>query len=250
MVKLLLLVASAIFPATASAYLPPAFYVYSHIAEQRAKAPNPSLQISVSRPMGSGTEEVLGTVTVPAWSSRPQGWPSLSLLFSGEPDSLIQSVVSFGIPVAKESDLLRARPDQVAAMKDPPKPFYKPDKRMGLKRYKQTYAWVHRENDKAVWIEKDTFLPLKVEGPCPEEVKELSWAKSGENKCELEFRNVYSLRRGTPQNSRITVWKDGNPVLFFSFDRVVSPKAGGAPALAADNKLPANISAIADSILH
>lgn len=250
MVKLFAVIASAVFPASASAYLPPAFYVYSHIADQRAKTPAPSLQISVSRPMGSGTEEVLGSITIPAWNPKPEGWPSLSLLFSGESDSLIQSVVSFGIPVAKESDLLRARADQVAAMKDPPKPFYKPDKRMGLKRYKQTYAWVHRENNRAVWVEKDTFLPLKIEGPCPEEVKELSWAKSGENKCELEFRNVYSLRRGTPQNSRITIWKDGSPVLFFSFDRAVPPKAGGVPALAAENKLPPNISAIADSILH
>jgi hypothetical protein len=250
MVKLFALIASAIFPATASAYLPPAFYIYTHIAEQRAKTPNPSLQISVSRPMGSGTEEVLGSLSLPAWEPQPQGWPSLSLLFSGDADSLIQSIVSFGIPVAKEADLLRAKPEQVAAMKDPPKPFYKIDKRMGLKRYKQTYAWVHRENNKAVWIEKDTFLPLKIEGPCPEEVVELSWAKSGENKCELEFRNVYSMRRGTPQNSRITVWKDGNPVLFFSFDRVVAPKAGGAPALTAETKLPANISAIANAILH
>lgn len=250
MVKLFALLASAIFSPSASAYLPPSFYIYTHIAEQRAKTPNPSLQISVSRPMGSGTEEVLGTISLPSWSPRAEGWPSLSLLFSGEAEALIQSVNSFGIPVTKESELLRAKPEQVAAMKDPPKPFYKPDKRMSLKRHRQTYAWVHHEKNRAIWLEKDTFLPLKIEGPCPAEVVELSWAKSGENKCELEFRNVYSLRRGSPQNSRLTVWKDGNPVLFFSFDRVVPPKAGGAPALTAETKLPANIAAIADSMLH
>jgi hypothetical protein len=247
MIKLLLW---ALAPSLVQAYLPPAFYVYNHIAEQRAKAPNPAVQISVSRPTGAGTEEVLGSLTVSHWSGRSKGWPALRLLFSGEGVALIQSVQAFGIPVAKESELLRARPEQFAAMKEAPKPFYKSDKRMSLKRYRQTYAWVHKEDDRSIWLEKDTFLPLKIEGPCPTEVTELGWAKSGDNLCELEFRNVYSLRRGTPQNSRLTIWKDGAPVLFFSFDRVLPPKSGGAPALAAESSLPANLAAIADTILH
>lgn len=238
------------FPGLAEAYLPPAFYVYGSISEPRAKVPLPSVQISVSRPSGSGTEEVLGSLTVANWRSVEGGWPALSLLFSGDSDQLIQSVVAFGIPVAKETDLLRAGKDQVSAMKEPPRPFYKSDKRMRLKRYRQSYAWVHKENAKSIWIEKDTFLPLKIQGPCPGAVTDLSWVKSGENVCELEFRNVYALRRGSPQNSKITLWKDGVPVLFFSFDRVVPPKSGGAPGLNAEHKVPPEIGAIADIILH
>lgn len=239
-----------LLPGAAQAYLPPSFYVYNHIAEQRAKVPTPSVQISVSRPMGSGTEQLLGTITIGSWQPRTGGWPALSLLFASDPEMLTRSVMAFGLPVAKEADLLRASKEQVAAMKEPPRPFYKVDKRMKLRRHRQTYAWVHKEGDRAVWVEKDTFLPLKVEGPCPPEVSTLEWAKAGENRCEIEFRNVGSLRRGTPQNSRITLWKDGAPVLFFSFDRVVPPKAGGVPALHSESKVPPEISSIADSILH
>lgn len=250
MTKLLALALFFFSPAAAQAYLPPAFYVYGSIAEQRAKAPAPSLQISISRPSAAGTEEVLGSMNIAGWRPTGGGWPSLSLLFTPESETLIQSVAAFGIPVAKETDLLRASKEQVAAMKEPPKPFYKTDKRMKLKRFRQTYAWVHQENDRAVWIEKDSFLPLKIEGPCPAPVKDLSWVKPGADLCELEFRNVYSLRKGTPQNSRITLWKDGAPILFFTFDRVVAPKAGGAPGLTAETKVAAEYSTIADIILH
>ena len=237
-------------PGRSEAYLPPAFHIYATIAEQRSKSATPSFQFSVSRPSAAGTEELLGTMNVAAWRAQENGWPSLSLLFASDAESLVQSVSIFGIPVAKEIDLLRASKEQVSAMKEPPRPFYKTDRRMSLKRFRQTYAWVHSEKNKSIWIEKDTFLPLKIQGPCPASVTDLPWVKPGENICELEFRNVYSLRRGSPQNSRITVWKDGAPVLFFTFDRVVLPKGNGAPGLAAESKLPAEIEAVAAIILH
>jgi hypothetical protein len=206
--------------------------------------------MSVARPSGSGTEEIMGSISLPSWRPMEGGWPALSLLFANNADSLIQSVVAFGIPVARETDLLRASREQIAAMKDPPHPYYKTDKRMGMKRHRQTYAWVHKEGEREVWVEKDSFLPLKIVGPCPESVLELGWVKSGENQCEVDFRNVTSLRRGNPQNSRVTVWKDGAPVLFFSFDRVVPPKSGGEPAIAAEMRVPPEVAAVAAIILH
>lgn len=234
----------------AHAYLPPAFYIYGHMAEQRGKAaPLPSVQVTVSRPAGAGTEETLGTYTLPAWGPDAGGWPSLSLLFASDGEALIRGITAYGIPVAKETDLLRASPQQIAAMKEAPRPFYRPDRRMGLKRYKQTYAWVHREGARSVWIEKDSYLPLKIEGPCPAGVSDLAWAKEGGgNVCELEFRNVLSVRRGTPQNSRLLLWKDGAPLLFLSFDRVTMNKtaATGAP----ESTLPANLQAIVSTLLH
>ncbi len=209
---------------TAQAYLPPAFYIYSHIAEERNKAPLPHLTITASKPMGAGTEEVIGTFSLSPWQKEKESWPSLSLLLQSDPEELIQSVAAFGIPVQKENELLRASKEQVTAMKEPPKPFYKVDKRMGLKRFRQTYAWVHKEGNKSIWIEKDTFFPLKIEAPCPTAVVELPWAKPGPNNCEVDFRNILSLRRGSPQNSKVTVWKDGSPVLYFTIDRVLSTK--------------------------
>jgi hypothetical protein len=215
-------------PYSAFAYLPPAFFVYSQIAEQRAKTQLPFLVITVSKPMGSDTEEVIGNFLLPPWQKEKGGWPTLSILLQGEAEELIQSVSQFGIPVQKETDLLRANKEQVSAMKAPPKPFYRLDKRMGLKRFRETYSWVHKEADRSIWIEKDSFFPLKIEGPCPNEVAELSWAKAGENKCEVDFRNILSLRRGTPQNSRITLWKDGQRVLFFTIDRMLNSKPSGS----------------------
>lgn len=211
-------------PNFAHAYLPPAFYIYTHIAEERSKAPLPHLVVTASKPMSAGTEEVIGTFLISPWQKEKDAWPSLSLLLQSDPEELIQSVISFGIPVQKEQELLRANKEQISAMKEPPKPFYRTDKRMSLKRLRQAYAWVHKENNKAVWIEKDTFFPLKIEAPCPEEVVELSWAKPGPNLCEVDFRNILSLRRGNPQNSRVTLWKDGSPVLHFTIDRVSNTK--------------------------
>lgn len=236
----------ALLPLRAQAYLPPAFYLYGQVAEQKAKTPSPALQLSVSRPLGAGTEETLGTISIPSWSPSQGGWPALSLLFTGDADGVIRSVESFGIPVTKEADLLRASREQAAAMKEAPRPFYKVDKLMGLKRYRQTYAWVHRKDDKAVWLEKDTFLPLKIQGPCPGGVADLPWAKGNSNLCELEFRQVSSLRRGNAQNARLALWKDDAPVLFFSFDRI-SPKSGAGDA---QSKLPPDIAGIAETLLH
>jgi hypothetical protein len=229
----------------AQAYLPPAFFIYSHIAEERAKAPLPHLIITASKPMGAGTEEVIGTFALSPWQKEKEAWPSLSLLLQSDPDELIQSVAAFGIPVQKENELLRATKEQVAAMKEPPKPFYKIDKRMGLKRFRQTYAWVHKDGNKSIWIEKDTFFPLKIEAPCPAEALDLPWAKPGPNNCEVDYRNILSLRRGTPQNSKVTLWKDGNPILYFTVDRVLNAKPTSTPS-----GVSAEIQSIANQILR
>ena len=246
-----LLAPLALASVSAHAYLPPSFYVYGRVAEQRGKdVALPGVQISVSRPLNSGTEETLGSITLPNWPATEGGWPSLSLLFAADKDQIVRAVNTFGIPVSRESELLRASREQIAGMKEAPRPFYRSDKRMGLKRYKQTYAWVHREGARAVWVEKDTFLPLKIEAPCPNQVGQLAWAKAGEGKCELEFRNIASVRRGSPQNSRMLLWKDGAPLLFFSFERVVAPKAGGSSSLSLQSTLPPGVQGIAEAVLH
>lgn len=232
----------------ARAYLPPAHYLYAKIAEQKAKTPVTSVTLTLARPLTAGTEEILGTYTTSNWKPTSGGWPSLSLLFEADNDALIRAVSAFGLTVPKESDLLRVGKDQLSGLKDPPRPFYRVDRTMSLQRSRQTYAWVHsnKESGKAVWVEKDSFLPLKISGPCPAAATTLAWAKSGENKCELEFRNLYALKRGNLQSTRLTLWKDGLPVLFFTFERV----AANRPTNAADQKLPVDVQEIAEIIFH
>ncbi len=243
------LLLSIFLPLSALAQLVPGFYLYTHMAEQRGKAALPALVLSVSRPQSSGTEETLGTLSLNNWKPRSDGWPTLSLLFANEPDFLISAVQSFGIAVAKEQELLRASREQVAAMKEPPRPFYKPDRAMSMKRLRKTYAWVHSSADKSksIWIERDTFLPLKIAAPCPEAVGDLSWAKSGDNQCEIEFRNISGLAQGRFQNARIALWKDGSPVLFFSFERISPARAGAAPT---ESKLSGTLQELAEVLLH
>lgn len=252
---LFLLLLSGLAATEAHAYLPPSFYVYGRIAEQREQKgkeqpPLPGVQISVSRPLDSGTEETLGSITLPSWPAMEGGWPSLTLLFANEKEQLIRAVNNFGVPVSKETELLRASREQIAGMKEAPRPFYRADKRMGLKRYKQSYSWVHREGARAVWVEKDSFLPLKIEAPCPPAAAQLAWAKAGEGRCEMEFRNIASVRRGNPQSSRMLLWKDGAPLLFFSFERVVTPKAGAASSLTLQSTLPPGVQGVAETVLH
>lgn len=234
---------------SAQAYLPPAFFLYSKVAESKVKAPvTTGVVLTIARPMSGGTEEALGTFSLTSWKGG--GWPTLSLIFEGNEEALIQSVVNYGIPVLKESELFRFDKEKAKAMKDPPRPFYKTDPHMSLKRTRQTYAWVHstKDGNKSVWLEKDTFLPLKIAGPCPNAVSNLGWAKSGDNHCEMEFRNLQALKRGNPQSARLTLWKDGVPVLFFSFDRVTSGKAPTPKT--GEDRLPSEVKEIAEFILN
>lgn len=240
--------------ANAYAYIPPAFFIYSKIVSQREQATQPSLVLNISKPGSGGTDELLGSVTLPSWSRQEGAWPVLSLLFAAKPDDLIAAVRSFGIPVSSEEDLLRVSKEQAAAMKEAPNPFYKVDATMGLKRSAHGYAWVHTKPDDrrvAIWIDKDTFFPLKITAPCPEEVPDLGWAKSGDDLCEIEFRNISGLLRGRAQGAKFILSKDGQPLLFYSFERVVFPSAGQKPALeASESRISDELRSINGALLH
>lgn len=238
-----------ILPGAAFAFLPPAFFIYSKLTEQKPKNTVTGVALTVARPQTAGTEEILGTLMIPEIKPVPGGWPTLSLIFGTEQQALIQAVTAFGITVIPESDLLRVEREKLIVMKDPPVPFYKPDRTMSLKRARQTYAWVHSnaESGRSVWIEKDSFLPLKIAAPCPAGAVALAWAKAGDNKCEVEFRNLYALRRGNFQNARLTLWKDGAPLLFFTFDKLASGKTKPPPS---DGRLAPEVKDIAEIILH
>lgn len=245
------LIALFFISAPAWAYLPPSFFIYSQVAEHRGKGAIPGAILTVSRPQPAGAEEILGTITLTGpVPEEGGGWPVFSLLFASDGAALIQAARAFGLSIPRETDLLRASKEQAAAMKEPPQPFYKTDPTVTLKRFRQTYAWVHSDKDiaRSIWVEKDTFLPLKVEAACPK--VELPWTKPGANRCAVEFRNVYSLRRGTVAGGRITLLKDDFPVLYFSFDRFTTAQNPGTLSVSADAKFAEEIRAVATSLFH
>jgi hypothetical protein len=203
----------------------------------------------VARPQVSGTEEILGSLNISNWQPESGTWPGLSLIFHSDTAEILRAVMAFGLTVTPEHDLLRVERARLYSMKEPPNPFYKTDPTMSLKRTRQTYAWVHSSTDgtRSIWVEKDGFLPLKIAAPCPEGAGSLAWAKAGDNKCELEFRNLYALRHGNLQSARMTLWKDGAPLLFFTFDRLATLKAKLPPS---DGKLPPDVASIVQTVLH
>lgn len=245
-VLLLSLVLSAPY---AHAFLPPAHFIYAKLGEQKTKVPITGVALTVARPQASGTEEILGTMTIPEIKPEKDGWPGLSLIFHPDAEAIIRSVTEFGLTVTPESELMRVERSKLALMKEPPDPFYKTDPTMSLKRTRQTYAWVHRNADgsRSVWVEKDSFLPLKIAAPCPTPAASLSWAKGGENKCELEYRNLFALRRGAYQNARMILWKDGAPLLFLTFDRLGTART---KLPSSDGKLPNEVKEIVETVLH
>jgi hypothetical protein len=158
-------------------------------------------------------------------------------------------VAAFGLVIQTEQELMRVERTKLSQMKEPPTPFYKTDETMSLRRARQTYAWVHsnKESGASLWVEKDSFLPLKISAPCPPQAMLLPWAKSGDNKCELEYRNLSALRRGNAQGTRMTLWKDGAPLLFLNFDRIGSAKTKLPPT---DEKISPELKTLVETILH
>jgi len=239
-----------VFTSSAQAYLPPAFFVYLKLVEPRAKLPVVTgVNLTIARPQGSGTEETLGTISISDWKNKSGGWPTLSLIFEGDQEALIRAVAGYGLTVLREPELLRIEKEKAMAMKEPPRPFYRTDPNMALKRTRQTYAWVHGNNEsgKSIWLEKDSFLPLKVSGPCPATAAGLGWAKAGANKCEVEFRNLHALKRGNFQSARLTFWKDGAPLLFLNFEKLTT---GKVQLPKSDDRLTPDVREIVETILH
>lgn len=248
MKMIFVLSAILLFSDTALAYLPPTFHFYEKISSSLEKNVPSSILLAVAKPLPGGLEEPLGTFAIPAFTTRAGGWPTLSILFLNDSEQLLAAVEKFGLPISREKDLLRATKEQAAAMKEPPRPFYFRDKFMFLKRFRNIYAWVHGAGPdlaKSIWVEKDTWTPIKISAPCPEKVESLSWLKAGANKCDLEFRNVSALRRGNYQSSKITLYRDGAPALIFSFDKVFyKPQSPG------ETTVPEEIRDIASLIFH
>ncbi len=233
----------------AYAYLPPAFFIYSKLGEQKTRTQITGALLTIARPQNAGTEEILGTLSLPEWRPVEGGWPGLSLIFHSDTESILRSVSAFGLTIYPESELMRVDREKLTALKEPPVPFYKPDPTMSLQRTRDTYAWVHSnaQTGESIWVEKDSFLPLKIAAPCPNGAAELAWAKSGPNKCELEFRNLTALRHGNLQNARMILWKDGAPLLFLTFDRLASAKT---KLPASDGKLSSELISLVETVLH
>ncbi|MCO5142439.1 MAG: hypothetical protein M9962_05045 [Oligoflexia bacterium] len=230
MKKILIAFYFLFFTLPAFAYIPPSYFIYNKIAGEK-ETPFPTIKLSVTKPAAGGTEETLGTITISSIVIEENRWPVLSILFPSTQAQLKNSIKAFGLNIPTEKDLLIVPENQISQAKDLPKKLYKNDENIKLKRYGKSYAWVHRnaENKKEIWIEKDSFLPLRVQGDCPKELEDVLAKIDLSEPCSFEFRNQYSLKRGRYQQAKIILIQKDVPLLYFNFDKITT------------NKSPANI---------
>ena len=239
----------------ARAYIPPAYFIYEQMAQPREKSSRYSYQIQVSKPVSpiSNMEENLITYVHEFPVPAEGGWPVLSLLFSSSSKEIETSVEKFGISTVSEDALLVAPKEEIIALKDTPKTYYRPDPQMELKRYKQSYAWSHVESNPAtsgarsVWMEMDTFIPLKITGPCPKQLDELPWILPGEGTCELEYKNVFSLKAAPKQTYKLVFSKNNAPALLIVIERTNSKPS--SPPLS-ENKIIEPLFQLVQTLLH
>lgn len=237
---------------TAFAYIPPGNFIFSHMAAQRDEAKNAGILVSVYKPAEGvkAADEYLGDIALsyPANQEADDYVPGLAFLVDSNAERLTEAMRHFGLAVPAEKELLRLKKEQYTAMKDLPQPFYQRDKAMSLRRYKNAYAWVNTSADgtKSAWVEKDSFLPLALQLPCPEAVKNLSWLKSGDGGCELEYQNVWDLKENVGRSARAVFKKADIPFLVLKIDRFLS--SAKEPVI--KTPVPENIRAAVESLMR
>ncbi len=216
------------YSALASAYVPPAFLLAKRIAEQHDPAKTVLAKVGVYRPGASPSEsdsllwEEFVAVPLTGTPRSSDRWPGLSILLESDSQKLTEGLRRFGLAVVPETALLRHPLDKVRAMKDPPRPFYLPDPSMSLKLQGKRVAWVSQSVDstRSFWVEKDSFFPIMLQGPCPATIEEVSWAKSSDLPCELVFESVTGLQSAKGGKVSLLLRRDQQSLLRFRLNKI------------------------------
>ncbi len=239
----------ALFTTSAYAYVPPSFFLAEKITSGRDEVTNLLAQIEVyhAAPSAKEADEQLWQqyVQLPStFSSDSAPWPGLSILAESDKDRLVTALKKFGLPVTSEEALARYRSDQLHTMKETPRPFYNVDPNMSLRRNGKQLAWVLTSTDgtRSLWVEKNTFFPIFLRGPCPKSVEEISWAKSGDEPCELHFESISGIKTSAVKRTAAVLKKNGQPLIKF----VIKKTINNPPAQAMKDALEKNSKA-ADS---
>ncbi|NUM88514.1 MAG: hypothetical protein HUU37_04845 [Bdellovibrionales bacterium] len=214
--------------AEAPAYLPPAHLLAKRIAESHDPAKLVLAKVGVYRAGETASDadsllwEEHALIPLQGTPRSPERWPGLSILLESDPARLMEGLRRFGLAVVPETALLRHPLEKVRAMKDPPRPFYLPDPSMSFQRVGKRMAWVSTSADgaRSLWVEKDSFFPIKLQGPCPASVEEISWANSSDLPCELLYESVTGLQNARGGKVSLLVRRNGQNLIRFRINRV------------------------------
>ena len=212
----------------ALAYVPPSFFLAEKITSGREEISNLLAQVEVyhAAPSAKESDELLWeqNVQLPANFSSDSPWPGLSILAESDTDRLIAALKKFGLPMTSEEALARYRGDQLRSMKETPRPFYNVDPNMSLRRNGKQLAWVLTSQDgsRSLWVEKNTFFPIFLRGPCPKSVEEISWAKGGDEPCELHFESISGIKTSAVKRTAAILEKNNQPLIKFVIKKTVN----------------------------
>lgn len=193
--------------------------------------------VSVFKPAedSRSTDQLLGerVYILPSDAGQNESvWPTLSLLLEPSGQKLVQDFRTFGFALPDEKELLLVPPEKFKTMQDSPNPFYTQDKDISLHRYRNTYTWVcaNPQNDRALWIEKDSFIPLELHAPCPD--------ATGGSECIVEFQNAWNMHE--TKNTRLIVKRDAKSLYLLKIDHVIFSPSSSQIKLAKESAAKAN----------
>lgn len=214
--------------AVAEAAIPPSYFIAEKIAKRKASLETAIVQVELIQP-GSAAEKIPGSrlwqgnifydASRKNLSKDPSQWPLLAILLEPDPAKLMLSLKSFGVPMSREEDLVnkRARAD-ARANPEADIVFYKHEDSLSVRRWNDRLAWQIAGANSKFLVEKDSFNPLMLSGPCPEGFGS-SFFGGGNEPCTIEFRHEANSTMQIP--TAVTLKVGDRDVLVMRVNRVI-----------------------------
>lgn len=206
----------------AFAYIPPVHFQIKKICEGRQTFKEALITMSALKPAtdSKSQEEIIFQT---AFRYSPiAAWPALPLLLESNTETLRNSWKNFGPIAPLESELLAHKPEQFQKMENAPTPFYRLNPQLSLKRFPGglAYASTNDEKLRSIWIEKESFRPVSLHASCPAETNKLSWIRSSDSNCHLEFEKNLNFKPTPGKSFRFVLKNDKQSLMVFKIDSV------------------------------
>lgn len=207
---------------SALAYVAPVHFQVQKITAGRPVFQNALIEITVLKPAqdNHSIDEALEHTAI---IYNPNAhWPVLPLLLEANPTSLRGAWQAFGPLAPTEADLAIHKPEQLRTLENPPRPFYSENPQLSLKRFPGGIAFASTSDDgkNSILVDRDTFIPISVVGPCPQEVNSLSWIHSTGGQCHVDFERGFNFRIGLGRTFRFYLKNEKQNLLIFRIDSV------------------------------
>lgn len=225
------LFALAAFASDALAYVPPSYFMADRLAKRRSGLESAVVQFEIFKPAADKDKApatFLWKGSLVYFSGKAGGklspgtWPVLETILDPEGNRVLAAWKSFGLPVNREEELVIRR-GRASKEGDDDGAFYRRENSLSIRRYENKIAWQLSDADqkKRLLIEKDSFDPVAMIGPCPAELTSTFLGAAREaQECALEFR--YEGGGGNALQTPATVWLkiNGHEFAYMKINRI------------------------------